>query len=142
MTPLRPRCTPPDFASFDAAISTGKINVSDAWREYAATALCPYLQFTFIRLYRQWQAFAAIDATTEFKASEAYWHGRAAPRPSIIVLDNGASVRMKGGLLEVHARGETLRFDPSPQHRKPRAIVFANWGGLFTIPAARFLGQA
>jgi hypothetical protein len=89
LLPTRPRCTPPDFASFDAAISTSKITVSTAWREYAATAPRPYSQFTFIRLYRQWQAGAAVNDTTEFKASEIYWHGRASPRPAIIVLDNG-----------------------------------------------------
>jgi hypothetical protein len=54
------------------------------------------------------------------------------------VLDDGATLRVRGGMLEVFDRGETRRFDAGPHHRKPHAIVFANWGGTFTIQAARF----
>src|ERR1700730_10193063 len=136
--PTRPRCTPPNFARVDPDISSGKLTITAAWREYAAHAPRPYARGVFSRLYRQWQAAVPADKAEEFAASETYWHGRAAPRSPILVLDDGASIRMKGGLLEVFNRGETRRFDPSPHHRKPRAIVFANWGGLITIQAARF----
>jgi CRISPR/Cas system-associated endonuclease Cas1 len=73
------------------------------------------------------------------------------------VLDDGATMRVRGGLLEIYSRGinrfvsprkaqsdktvaesNLLHFDAGPHHRKPKAIIFAGWGGSLTLQATRF----
>jgi hypothetical protein len=38
--PVRPRCTPTNFARVDPDISSGKLTITDAWREYMRRPLC------------------------------------------------------------------------------------------------------
>jgi len=54
------------------------------------------------------------------------------------VLDDSATLRIRGGHLETFSRGERRLFDAGPHHRKPRAIIFAGWGGSLSIEATRF----
>lgn len=56
----------------------------------------------------------------------------------MLVLDDGATLRIRGGHLEAFSRGVTHLFDAGPHHRKPKAIIFAGWGGMVSIEAARF----
>ena len=59
-------------------------------------------------------------------------------RPDILVLDDGATLRVRGGALEIYNRGHETRYDPGPHYRKPKAIIFAGWGGSLTLQATRF----
>jgi CRISPR associated protein Cas1 len=88
--------------------------------------------------FRQLEQRRANQALERQEASETYWRGLAKPKPQILVLDNGATIRAKGGGIEIFDHGSASWFDAAPNHHKPKAIVFAGWGGSLTIQAARF----
>jgi hypothetical protein len=130
------RKTLPDWPAVQRAEDAGD-TLSHIWRAYAARAALPYDVTTFRKEFRKWQASAPADSADEWAASDVYWSGKAAPRPDVVVLDDGATVRMRGGFLEIFNLGKTTRFDAGPHHMRPHAIVFAGWGGC----GAKFLNQ-
>ena len=99
---------------------------SAALFEYAVSAAIPYGLPGFYIEFRKWQAQAPVNPAEEYAASDR--QGKTSPRPDILVLDDGATLRARGGLLEVFSLGITTRFDAGPHHRKPNAIIFAGWG--------------
>jgi CRISPR/Cas system-associated endonuclease Cas1 len=131
------RRTVPDWHAVQCGENAGK-NLSALWRDHAASAAQPYGYAAFRKEFRKWQAAAPSAPSAEYAASDIFWHGRAAIRPDILVLDNGATVRVHGGHLQTFSQGITRTFDAGPHHRKPKAIIFAGWGGSLTIQASRF----
>jgi CRISPR-associated endonuclease Cas1 len=98
----------------------------------------PYDVSGFRNEFRKWQALAPVDPVKEFTASDYHWQRKASVRPDILVLDDGATVRVRGGCLQAYSQGVTHTFDAGPHHRKPKAIIFAGWGGSLSIQATRF----
>jgi CRISPR/Cas system-associated endonuclease Cas1 len=131
------RRTIPDWIKVQAGEDAGA-KLIEIWREYAACAARPYDVSGFRKEFRKWQAAAPAESVKEFAASDYHWQRKASVRPDILVLDDGATVRVRGGHLETFSRGVTNLFDAGPHHRKPNAIIFAGWGGAFSIEAARF----
>jgi CRISPR/Cas system-associated endonuclease Cas1 len=131
------RRTIPNWKSIQAGEDAGVLLI-DLWRKYATAAPLPYHITTFRKEFRKWQSTAPVKRVEEYAASDAYWQGKAAVRPDILTLDDGATLRVRGGALEVFNHGETTHFPPGSHHRKPKAIIFSGWGGSFSIEAARF----
>jgi hypothetical protein len=131
------RRTLPDWIKVQAGEDAGATLI-EIWREYAARAARPYDVSAFRKEFRKWQASAPVEPAKEFAASDYHWQCKASVRPDILVLDDGATVRVRGGHLETFSRGVTNLFDAGPHHRKPNAIIFAGWGGSLSIQAARF----
>jgi hypothetical protein len=131
------RRTIPNWKAIQAGEDAGA-PLTDLWREYATTAPLPYHITTFRKEFRKWQSAAPVKPIEEYAASDAYWQGKVAVRPEILVLDDGATLRVRGGHLEIFNHGKTTHFPPGPHHRKPKAIIFAGWGGSFSIEASRF----
>jgi hypothetical protein len=131
------RRTIPDWAAVQRAEDAGRTLI-EVWREYAAIAEHPYRIGSFRREFRKWQSSTPPSSTSEFVASERYWKGKAHPRPDILVLGDGAALRIRGGHLEAYSIGVTTRFAPGPHHKKPTAIIFVGWGGLLSLAAVHF----
>jgi hypothetical protein len=112
----------------DAEVSSGAITITEAWRRYAAHAPKPYVLSAFWRMFREWQAATPVDPIEDRAWSLCYWQGREHPRPNVLVLDELASMKVRGGL-DVFTRGQTFHFDAGPGHKKPLAIVLGFRGG-------------
>jgi hypothetical protein len=131
------RRTLPDWAAVQRAEDAG-VTLLDLWREYAATAPQPYVYCSFQQEFRNWQSSTSVEPAAEYVASEHHWRGKAHPRPDILVLGDGAALRIRGGHLEAYSLGVTQHFAPGPHHRKPKAVIFAGWGGLLSLSAVHF----
>ena len=87
----------------------------------------------FYKEFRKWQSAAPLpsagsgQAAAKYAASDHYWQGKTSPRPDILVLDDGATLRARGGQLEVFSRGVTQAFDAGRIIESPKAIIFAGW---------------
>jgi CRISPR/Cas system-associated endonuclease Cas1 len=113
-------------------------SLTGIWREYAENAAMPYGFAAFRKEFRKWQACASPNPSAEYAASDIYWQSKVAIRPDILVLDDGATVRIRGGHLQTFSQGIERTFDAGPHHRKPKAIIFGGWGGSLTVQASRF----
>jgi CRISPR/Cas system-associated endonuclease Cas1 len=131
------RRTIPDWIKVQTGEDAG-VKLVEIWREYAARAARPYDVSGFRKEFRKWQAAAPAESVKEFAASDYHWQRKASVRPDILVLEDGATVRVRGGHLQTFSRGVTNLFDAGPHHRKPKAIIFASWGGSLSVEAARF----
>jgi CRISPR-associated endonuclease Cas1 len=131
------RRTIPDWQAVQEGEDAGK-RLVELWQGYAAHAALPYGVSAFVKEFRKWQTAAPSDPSAEYAASDDFWQGKAAIRPDILVLDDGATLRVRGGHLQAFSRGVTQTFDAGPHHRKPKAIIFAGWGGALSIEAIRF----
>jgi hypothetical protein len=131
------RRTLPNWKAVQRAEDTGQ-TLKTLWHVYASSAPQPYGYPAFVREFRKWQSAAPADPAEEFAASDHYWQGKLVIRPDFLVLGDGAALRARGGCLEVRSHGITQNFNPGPHHRKPKAIIFAGWGGSLTIHAVRF----
>lgn len=97
----RAKCrTLPNWSAVQCGQDAGKTLVS-LWREYAETAALPYGLPGFYVEFRKWQSAAPENPAEEYAASDLYWNGRVAVRPDILVLGDGAALRVRGGHLEV-----------------------------------------
>jgi CRISPR/Cas system-associated endonuclease Cas1 len=143
------RRTLPDWAAVQRAEDTGTTLIK-VWRDYAASAAQPYALSAFRKEFRKWQSSSAWDISAEYRASERFWQGKAHPRPDILTLGDGASLRIRGGHLEAYCATQhfrqnggsveksKMRFAPGPHHQRPKTIIFAGWGGLLSIKAVHF----
>jgi CRISPR/Cas system-associated endonuclease Cas1 len=131
------RRTPPDWAAVQRREDAGETLI-EVWRDYAATAEQPYRIGSFRKEFRKWQTSAPIAPAAEFAASDRFWRGKAHPRPDILALENGATLRVRGGHLVTFSHGETRLFAPGPHHRKPKVIIFSGLGGLLSLAAVHF----
>jgi hypothetical protein len=104
------RRTIPDWVKVQAGEDAGA-TIIEIWREYAARVARPYDISGFRKEFRKWQAAAPAESVKEFAASDYYWQGKASVRPDILVLEDGATVRVRGGHLETFSRGVTNLFD-------------------------------
>jgi hypothetical protein len=131
------RRTLPDWAAIQRASDVGRTLIS-LWRDYATIAPQPYALSAFRKEYRRWQSSAPAEPAEEYVASERHWRSKAHPRPDFLILGNGAALRIRGGHLEAYSLGVTTRFASGPHHRKPKAIIFAGWGGILSLAAVHF----
>jgi CRISPR/Cas system-associated endonuclease Cas1 len=134
---IRPRRTLPDWNAVQLREDAGE-PLTVAWRDYAANVAQPYALSAFRKEFRKWQSTAPAEINAEYVASERHWRGKTHPRPDILVLGNGASLRIRGANLEAYSLGMTTRFASGPHHQRPRAIIFAGWGGLLSLAAVHF----
>jgi hypothetical protein len=102
------RRTVPDWHAVQCGENAGK-NLSALWRDHAASAAQPYGYAAFRKEFRKWQAAAPSAPSAEYAASDIFWHGRAAIRPDILVLDNGATVRVHGGICKLFRKASRAR---------------------------------
>jgi CRISPR/Cas system-associated endonuclease Cas1 len=131
------RRTLPDWAAVQHASDAG-CTLTSLWRAYALTAEQPYALAAFRKEFRRWQSTVPTDFAAEYVASERHWRSKSHPRPDFLILGNGASLRSRGGYLEAYSLGTTIRFPPGPHHQRPKAIIFAGWGGVLTLAAVHF----
>jgi hypothetical protein len=124
------RRTLPDWAAVQRGEDAGE-TLLHLWRDYAASAAQPYALSAFRKEFRKWQSAAPAESASEFVASEKFWKGKAHPRPDILVLGNGAALRIRGGHLEAYSLGVATRFASGPHHRKPKAL------GWPSLPCSR-----
>jgi hypothetical protein len=83
------------------------------------------------------EAATPADPIEDRAWSLCYWQGKEHPRPNVLVLDEMASMKVRGGL-DVFTRGQTFHFDAGPGHKKPIVIVLGFRGGMLTVPALQF----
>jgi hypothetical protein len=131
------RRTLPDWAAVQRREDAGEPLIK-VWREYAATAAQPYVYCSFQQQFRKWQSSTPIEPAAEFATSDRYWRGKTHPRPDILTLENGASMRVRGGHLQAFSHGSAQHFAPGPHHHRPKAIIFSGLGGLLSLAAVHF----
>src|ERR1700722_19128542 len=130
---------------WDGAEPSGQSAVlHDAWREYAATAARPYAWKTF-SLYTRRQLMQSGDwSLKRGKEKLTPWQDGARASPRVLVLGAYASLRVRGGALEIehgpHNDRHTIRVDIDAEP-KPRAILFDSHGEFMTGEALRWCAR-
>jgi hypothetical protein len=104
----------------------------DAWREYAATAARPYAWKTF-SLYARQQLMQSGDCSLKRgKEKLRPWQDGARASPRVLVLGAYASLRVRGGALEIEhgptttARRSALISTQSPSRVRSFLIATGN----------------
>lgn len=160
------RRDPPDF---DAVLNRN-VTIREAWREYASRVSRPYTYETFRWSYRQWYSTRKRNAkappqaerptvdpsTADFVTSERVWHRRSIPKPEVLALRIGASLRVRNGALEISeilprhlsSEGRLQITVLSPREvrkgcqthtaRMPKAIILPEHGWSLTAEAVKF----
>ena len=116
-----------------------------AWREYAANAAQPYAWSTFAKYSRERFAEADEWALNQRAAEKLTpWQDGARASPRVLVLGPYASLRVRGGALEIehgpHDARQTIRLDIVADP-KPRAILFDSHGEFMTGEAIRWCAR-
>jgi CRISP-associated protein Cas1 len=116
----------------------------DAWREYAATAVRPYAWKTF-SLYARRQLMQTGDWPLErSKEKLTPWQADARASPRVLVLGAYASLRVRGGALEIEQGPNddrrTIRIDIDADP-KPHTILFDSHGEFLTGEAIRWCAR-
>jgi CRISPR-associated protein Cas1 len=116
----------------------------DAWRAYAAKAARPYAWKTF-SLYTRRQLIQSGDwSLKRSKKKLTPWQEGARASSRVLVLGAHASLRVRGGALEIehgpHSDRQTIRIDIDAEP-KPRAILFDSQGEFMTGEAIRWCAR-
>jgi CRISP-associated protein Cas1 len=116
----------------------------DAWRDYAAKAVRPYVWKTFA-LYARRQLMESEDwSLKRGKDKLTPWQDGARASPRVLVLGPYAALRVRGGALEIehgpHDDRQTIRIDIDAEP-KPRAILFDSHGEFMTGEAIRWCAR-
>jgi CRISPR-associated endonuclease Cas1 len=118
--------------------------VHDAWREYASKAIRPYAWKTFAQYARK--HFVEIGDWSPERHQEKLtpWQDGARASPRILVLGAYASLRVRGGALEIehgpYNERVTIRIDIDAE-RKPHTILFDSHGEFITGEAIRWCAR-
>jgi CRISPR-associated endonuclease Cas1 len=128
----------------DADPSAQSAVLHDAWREYAATAARPYAWKTFA-LYSRLHLMESGDwSLKRGKDKLTPWQDGARASPRVLVLGAYASLRVRGGGLEIehglHSDRQTIRIDIDAEP-KPRAILFDSHDEFMTGEALRWCAR-
>jgi CRISPR-associated endonuclease Cas1 len=128
----------------DAEPSRQSAVLHDAWREYAATAACPYAWKTF-SLYTRQQLMQSGDwSLKRGKEKLTPWQDGARASPRVLVLGAYAALRVRGGALEIehgpHDDRRTIHIDIDAEP-KPRAILFDSHGEFMSGEAIRWCAR-
>ena len=116
----------------------------DVWRDYAAKAVRPYAWKTFA-LYAHRNLIESGGWSLERgKEKLTPWQDGARASPRVLVLGAYASLRVRGGALEIehgpHDDRVTIRIDIDADP-KPRAILFDSHGEFMTGEALRWCAR-
>jgi CRISPR-associated protein Cas1 len=133
-------------------LAEGATTPLKAYREYASIAARPYARSTFELLVAKAKrdgskALAHPTIITpntshslaeQDEASDAFWAETLPVKPRVLTtMADNASLRVKGGALDVHDGDRRLAFESAAP--KPRAIVMTGWSGMVTVEAIRFV---
>jgi CRISP-associated protein Cas1 len=128
----------------DAEPSQQSAVLHDAWREYAATAARPYAWKTFAQYARRHGVDAGAWSPKHGQEKLTPWQDGARASPRVLVLGAYATLRVRGGALEIehgpHNDRETIRIDIDAEP-KPRAILFDSHGEFMTGEAIRWCAR-
>jgi CRISPR-associated endonuclease Cas1 len=128
----------------DAEPSRQSIALHDAWREYAARAVCPYAWSTFAQYARRQVIERGDWSLKRGKEKLTPWQDGARASPRVLVLGAYASLRVRGGGLEIEHRPRddrvTIRIDIDAEP-KPHTILFDSHGEFMTGEAIRWCAR-
>ena len=116
----------------------------DAWREYAAKAVRPYAWKTFALYARRQLKQAGEWSLGCGQEKLTPWQDGARASPRVVVLGAYASLRVRGGALEIehgsHDERQTIRIDIDAEP-KPHTILFDGHGEFLTGEAIRWCAR-
>src|SRR5271166_4260283 len=125
----------------DADPSRQSAVLHDAWRDYAAKATRPYAWTTFAQYARDHLIEAGDWSLKRGKEKLTPWQDGARASPRVLVLGAYASLRVRGGVLEIehgsHDDRATIRIDIDAEP-KPHTILFDSHGEFLTGEAIRW----
>jgi CRISPR-associated protein Cas1 len=116
----------------------------DAWREYASKSASPYSWKTFALYVRRQLIQSGNWSSKRGREKLTPWQDGARASPRVLVLGAHASLRVRGGALEIehgpHGDRVTIRIDIDAEP-KPRAILFDSHGEFMTGEAIRWCAR-
>jgi hypothetical protein len=116
----------------------------DAWREYAAKAVRPYVWKTFAQYARAHLKETGDWSPERGKEKLTPWQDGARASPRVLVLGAYAALRVRGGALEIehgpHDDRATIRIDIDAEP-KPHTILFDSHGEFLTGEAIRWCAR-
>jgi hypothetical protein len=128
----------------DAEPAHQPVALHDAWREYVAKAARPYAWTTFAQYARRHVIDTGAWSLKRGKEKLTPWQIGARSTPRVLVLGAYASLRVRGGALEIehgpHDDRKTIRIDIDAEP-KPRAILFDSHGEFMTGEALRWCAR-